>query len=314
MTLSQTLAGIAWDPDLRGALSVIVGVVVLMGSVYLILATNLASRLGFLVAAAGLMGWMTILGLFWWIAPSETGPAGDPPGWRVEEINTGNLPGATLPEARLLDGAQLPPPEDIDELPTEQFEQVAADLEDELGGWSLLSPSDPSRGEAQSTAEEALLGEAYPTISSADDFEVLYGMEMGGKPERDGDGLVDRVTNRVANTFKLAHPSHYAVIQVQPAIFQETVPGEAPPTPEADPNADVISVVMVRDIGERRLPVAITTIVSGALFALLCYMLHVRDKSVQANRSAPLPEPAPANGNGSSKPAERTSATSGTGG
>ena len=35
------LAGIAWDPQLRGFLAVAVGVVVLMGSVYLLLGTNL---------------------------------------------------------------------------------------------------------------------------------------------------------------------------------------------------------------------------------------------------------------------------------
>lgn len=313
MMLSHTLAGIAWDPHIRGALSVIVGVVILMGSVYLILATNLASRLGFLVAAAGLMGWMTILGLFWWIAPSETGPGGASPSWQVDEINTGNLPEATLPETRLLEGADLPPPEELNELPAEEFEEVAADLEDELGGWSLLSPSDPGRGEAQSTAEEALLGDAYPTFSSADDFAVLYGMERGGKPERDGDSIIDRVTNQVANTFRVTHPPHYAVIQVQPTIFQETVPGESPPTPAPDPDADVVSVVLVRDIGDRRLPMAVTTIVFGALFGLLCYMLHVRDKTLEANRSAPLPEPAPMNGNGSGKPAERTSETAGAG-
>lgn len=312
MMLSQTLAAIAWDPHIRGALSVVVGVAVLMGSVYLILATNLASRLGFLVALAGLMGWMTILGLFWWIAPSETGPGGDPPSWQVEEINTGDLDGATLPEARLLQGADLPQPEEIDELAAEEFEEVAADYEDELNGWSLLSPSDPARGEAQSTAEEALLSDAYPNISSADDFAVLYGMELGGKPERENEGLWDRVTNRVANTFRITHPPHYAVIQVQPSVFQEAVPGEAPPTPEPDPDADVISVILVRDIGDRRLPMAVTTIVSGALFGLLCYMLHVRDKTVQVNRSAPLPEPAQPNG--SSESAERTSETAGAGG
>ena len=35
------LAGIAWDPQIRGFLAVAVGVVVLMGSVYLLLVTNL---------------------------------------------------------------------------------------------------------------------------------------------------------------------------------------------------------------------------------------------------------------------------------
>ena len=38
------------------------GVVVLMGSVYMILATNIGSRLSFLVTLTGLMGWMVLMG------------------------------------------------------------------------------------------------------------------------------------------------------------------------------------------------------------------------------------------------------------
>ena len=42
--------------------SCVVGIVVLCGSVYLLLGTNLGARLGFLVAMAGLFGWLTLLG------------------------------------------------------------------------------------------------------------------------------------------------------------------------------------------------------------------------------------------------------------
>ena len=38
------LAGIAWDPQIRGFLAVLVGVVVLMGSIYLLLSTNIGAR------------------------------------------------------------------------------------------------------------------------------------------------------------------------------------------------------------------------------------------------------------------------------
>ena len=82
-TLVPILAGIAWDPEIRGILSVLVGVVVLMGSVYLLLATNLANRLGFLLALTAIFGWMTIHGLVWLIYPPGTGPAGRGPAWEV---------------------------------------------------------------------------------------------------------------------------------------------------------------------------------------------------------------------------------------
>ena len=38
------LAGIGWEPEIRGALVVLVGSAVLMGSVWLILTTNLGNR------------------------------------------------------------------------------------------------------------------------------------------------------------------------------------------------------------------------------------------------------------------------------
>ena len=51
-----TLLAVGWEPELRGILTVILGAVVWMGSVYLILGTNLGARLGFLVAFTGLHG------------------------------------------------------------------------------------------------------------------------------------------------------------------------------------------------------------------------------------------------------------------
>ena len=38
---------------------------VLIGSVYMVLATNLGGRLGFLVALTGLAGWMLLMGITW---------------------------------------------------------------------------------------------------------------------------------------------------------------------------------------------------------------------------------------------------------
>ena len=51
--LATTLLAISWEPELRGILIVIIAVGDAVGSVYLILATNLGARLGFLVALTG---------------------------------------------------------------------------------------------------------------------------------------------------------------------------------------------------------------------------------------------------------------------
>ena len=102
---------ISWDPTIRGYLVVATGVAVLCGSVYLLLATNTGIRLGFLIAAAGLAGWMTIMGLVWWLY--GIGWVGEEASWHVREVVVSEEPedtsGAATEDARdLSDWEDLP--------------------------------------------------------------------------------------------------------------------------------------------------------------------------------------------------------------
>src|SRR5436309_9658151 len=54
-----------WDPTILGILAVLSGVVLFCGSVYLLLATNLGARLGFLIAATALSGLLTLIAVLW---------------------------------------------------------------------------------------------------------------------------------------------------------------------------------------------------------------------------------------------------------
>jgi hypothetical protein len=290
MSLVPTLAGIAWDPQIRGILSVLVGVVVLMGSVYLLLATNVATRLGFLLALTGVFGWMTIHGLVWMIYPPGTGPAGRVPSWEVQEIVYGDLSESMLDEAHDLDVSTLPPAPDIDELTPEEVDGLSEEHADELNEWTILPASDASRGEAQTALDAVLTEGTVPGLEDATSRVYTYTFETGGKPQRDSDSVVDRVTNRIGNTLRLTHPPHYAIVQMQPAIDQgEPAPGEPPPTPEPDEDAQTVSAVLVRDLGQRRLPATLIFTGSGLIFGLLCVMLHQRDRRVAEHRSAPVP-------------------------
>ena len=56
---SPVIAGISWEPEIRGALTVLVGSLVLFGSVGLILNTNLGNRLGTLISLAGFF-WLDV--------------------------------------------------------------------------------------------------------------------------------------------------------------------------------------------------------------------------------------------------------------
>lgn len=290
MTLVPIVAGIAWDPEIRGILAVLAGVAVLMGSVYLLLATNVAHRLGFLLALAALFGWMTIHGLVWWIYPPGQGPIGDLPAWQVEEINHADLRQALLSEAHDLDTSALPDSQEVDDATPEQIEAINEQLADQLGDWTLLSAADAARGEAQTSVDAALAEGVIPGLEDSESYVHRYVLETGGKPARGSDGVWDRITNKITNTLRVVSPPHYAIVQIQPAVDQgEPAAGEPPPTPEADPEADIISFVMVRDLGERRLPPALVTLGSGLMFGLLCAMLHQRDRVAAEHRSAPVP-------------------------
>jgi hypothetical protein len=291
MALVPTLAGIAFDPQIRGILVVLVGVAVLIGSVYLLLATNVAHRLGLLLVLTALFGWMTIHGLVWWLYPPGQGPIGKLPSWQVEEINHADLSQALLDDAHDIDTSHLPSTEEVDDATPEEIEQINEQFADDLSGWELLAAADAARGEAQTTADAELAEGVVPGLEETTSYVHRYVLETGGKPQRDGDGVWDRITNKIGNTLRITSPPHYAIVQVQPATEQVVEPGEPPPPPEADPDAETISFVMVRDLGERRLPAALLTVGSGLTFALLCVMLHQRDRVVAEHRSAPLPAP-----------------------
>jgi hypothetical protein len=229
-----------WDPAIRGIAIVAVAVAILCGSVYLLLATNTGSRLGFLIAFAGFFGWMVLMGATWWIY--AIGLVGDPPQWVVTEVvrhdDPDRLEGAALREAR------------------------------DLGDWDEIPEEDPARGEASAAADEAIAGDGpVAQFESANDYIVVDVYRRGGK---DADALLSQLP--------LPHPAHHAIVQVQQVIEVDVPFGEAPPPAEADPGEPVYSIIMVRDQGSERLPPAVITISSLLIFGLTCHALHRRDK------------------------------------
>ena len=81
------------------------------------------------------------------------------------------------------------------------------------------------------------------------------------------------------------HRPHYAVIQVQGAVAQQTKAGGAPPKPAPDKAKPVVTILLIRDLGSLRLPSAIISIASFIIFAVTVYVLHRRDKIAMAARA-----------------------------
>ena len=93
LLLGEGGPGNLWNPTIIGVLTVLCAVGLFCGSTYLLLGTNLGGRLGFLVAAAGLSGFLVLLTSLWLTTPgSATGnsdldpPHGNSASWKVVEI------------------------------------------------------------------------------------------------------------------------------------------------------------------------------------------------------------------------------------
>jgi hypothetical protein len=311
LNLAVQLGGIAFDPHIRGVLIVLVAVGILCGSIYLIVGTNVGARLGFQIAFGGLMGWMLILGVTWWLTPPAIGPRGHTPSWEVIDIVRGDPAGAAedivtdLPNtcwsqtsldcAPVEGGTTLSAdllaanPEWVEEAGEDatlseilNVEPQAVDDVD-FGAWHLVSAAEA--GEALSAADEELKAEEIFTDSSQ--YIVLDAWEQGGKEPLPADPTRwDRIQNKIETTLQLRHPPHYAVVQVIPVVPQETVPGEAPPTPVADEEQYVYTIVLERNLGNTRVPGMLVTVASGLLLGVTCYSMHRRDKLAAAHQAA----------------------------
>ena len=254
---------VTWDPGLRGILVVAVGVSVLMGSVYLLLATNLGSRLGFLIAVAGLAGWMALMGFVW--AMYGIGYKGTAPHWKVEEVVTSS-------SADDLDAARLEKAHD-------------------LSKWRKLAADDPSRGEAQATATASLVASADSRVGifrTDQDFKVLDAYTIGGKPVSKhvkwSKPLGDKGFKGWLNGWIPGpHPPHYTIVQVQPV---KPLPRGSTEQPQLDKSAPVSTVILVRDQGKLRVPPVLIMLASLIVFGISCNALHRRDKLAWAARAA----------------------------
>lgn len=301
--MTSTLAfigGLEFDIFFRGLLSVLVGVVVLFGSTYLLNATNSGARTGGLIAAAGLFGWMFLMGIIWTVY--GIGWVGEAQSWELREINTGALDLAETPEASELGLAvgransffDSVGGADADELQVNAKEFADAN-EESLDGWEYLIASNPRRGDAQSSAEEFLLEEGV-FESSADYIPLQFGgFAFGGKPAGEsGDSLVTRFRKKAESILVPWHSEELAAIQVQAVEPQPTLPGQPPPIPTADEEAPVVTVILERNrggpipwiiSGTRFVPLAFT-VFNGILFAICAYLMHVRDRREMAVRAA----------------------------
>ena len=168
-------------------------------------------------------------------------------------------------------------------------EQAEVDgLIPDLDGWRVFTSGEA--GEAQAAVSAEIINEDAFDFDSATEFKFLDAFNVGGKPRigRDNDlnctFCVDNLERGwlwITNSARIKNPTEYAVVQLQ-AISEEaliTEEGQPPRFPEVDPDAQIISVVLVRELGNLRFPPAMVTLGSLLIFTALAYVLHASDRA-----------------------------------
>lgn len=251
MTLA-TLLALSWKPELRGVIVVMIGFVVLCGSVYLIVGSNIGARMGFLVALSGLFGWLFLMGIIWWVY--GIGLKGREPTWKPAD------PVSIVKDGDLLRSGILEAGED----PTTE-------------GWIKLAEADPKRGQAVASADEILQSSG---AFDAGQYRALAVYDKGGERWPKVNDTFDFIAFR--------HDPHYSLVEVQAVVPLLSEPGRAPLTPAVDESQPKTFVLMLRDQGSRRQPSVVLTFGSALILGVLAWLMNRREKVLVENRSGEL--------------------------
>jgi hypothetical protein len=250
---AETLEKDIWYPTILGILVVVFAIALFCGSIYLLLATNMGARLGFLVAFTCLMGFMVLLTSLWITTASPLNTLkGRIPGWDPQEV-VRDIANAKTPEVRDIQTKGH-------EVNAIESANVKAAADENLIAVQALP------GEAQVTQQ------AFARFQAVTEYKVLHTYEIGGSHPNPLD-------------FELTHTPLFAVVEFCKVVdTSETTPfGTAPPPPRctSDPK-DRGFLVLQRDLGSLRVPPIVAWISSVLLFCLGLLALHWREKDERA--------------------------------
>lgn len=245
-----------WYPTVLGVLVVVAAVVLFVGSIFLMLGTNMGARLAFLAVFTALMGLMVVLTSLWITTTSPLNTLrGSVPAWEIKEI-------VTSPEEASIETVRTIERDGIVVEPIEAANVKAAVDE------GLVTKVDNA---VEKFTEEDNQFAIFPEVT---DFLVVETWEIGGSNPSWLDG-------------EFTHTPKLAVVQfcgvapnTQPFGVAPDVPECAEDgTPEADDNG---FVVLEYNLGDVRLPPVIAWTSSIILFVLGLIMFGWYEKDRRA--------------------------------
>jgi hypothetical protein len=243
-----------WYPTILGILVVVFGVLLFCGSVYLLLATNMGARLGFLVSFTCLMGFMVLLTALWITTASPLNTLkGRIPGWEAIEVV-----------------------KDPSNAKTEEVRNIEADgqVVSAVEAANVKAAADETLIQVEAVPGEGQVAQqAFARFQSVTNYQVLETYELGG-------------SNPNPLDFELTHTPLFAVVEFCEVVDPTTtVPfGVAPPEPECSEESQFL--VLQRDLGSLRVPPIVAFVGSVLLFGLGLLALHWREKDIRAQKQA----------------------------
>lgn len=246
-----------WYPTILGILVVAAAIGLFCGSVYVLLATNLGARLGFLAAFTGLMGFMVLLTTLWMTTASPLNTLkGTPPTWQLVTV-TKSLDQPSLPAA-VRDATKQGKP-----VPTAKQSDLKAVVDNNLVTKQPIA-NIPQAANANKFAQFQLVTE----------YQTTKYYEVGG-------------SNPSLLNWQITHKPLYAVVQYCAVVPSNLPFGVPPPAPVCDTSSPKNGfVVLKRDFGSLRIPPFVTFVISVILFSLGLLALHWREKDERAAAAA----------------------------
>jgi hypothetical protein len=246
-----------WYPTILGVLVVVAAIVLFMGSIYLLLGTNLGARLGFLVTFTCLMGFLLILSILWLTTASPLeSPKGRVAAWSVVE----NVPDITQAKTTAVRDIAQKQNKASQTDASNVLASVDAALITKVGTPTLTVTPNDNR---------------FAKFDDVTKFMVLQTYTIGGSNPHFWKGEFNHAT-------KYAVVEYCATAQVQQTFGLPPLPPEC-----ASGAAEQRGFVVAKfDYGTLRLPPFVVIVITAILFGLGLLALHWREKDEMARKQA----------------------------
>jgi hypothetical protein len=246
-----------WYPTILGILVVVAAVALFLGSIYLLLGTNVGARLGFLVTFTSLMGFMIVLSALWLTTASPLeSPKGRVSSWKVIE-NVEDLDQAKTEAVRGIN--------------TKDHKASANDAGNVAAAVDAALVTKVSTPTVTYTPDD----NRFAKFQNVTEYMKLQTWTVGGSQPKWWKG-------------EFNHATKYAVVEYCKTAEQVQTFGLPPLPPECASGADEQRgfIVAQYDYGTLRLPPFVVMVITGILFVLGLLMLHWREKDEAALKAA----------------------------